>query len=235
MVLGETLHGTNGLGSTLAAGVLKFLTESYTVTVIQPGATTTGAATWSAPSLRCDNGVAISGSSGCVEPDFVPVLSVSQASSGASAVMILWAQTHLSAHWGLQGSGQPLRRLTSSTQQAGNRRVICNSTFVSGSTGVPNDSCDEFPFAATYESGALNGVTSGAQCAQVTAIRTASSGSVAAQWGNIGVIGSPTGNEKCVRGHIPVSLNSDAGGALGRFTIAQRLNDNDPYWLTVTP
>jgi hypothetical protein len=68
----------------------------------------------------------------------------------------------------------------------------------------------------------------------VTAVRTATTGSVAAQWANIGIIGTPTGSEKCVRGHIPLSLNSDTGGALGRFTVAQRLIDNDPYWVEVT-
>ena len=234
IVLGETLHGTVALADAPASGSLNFLTESYAVTVTQPGATPTGSATWSAPAVRCDNKVAVANTAGCIEPDYTPVLPVSETTYGSSAVMILWAQTHLSGHWGLQGSGQPLRRLASSSQASGNRRVICNSTFVSGSTGVTNDSCDEFPFASTYESGALNGVTSGAQCAQVTAIRTATSGTVAGQWGNIAIIGSPTGSEKCVRGHIPSSLNTDTGGALGRFTQSQRLIDNDPYWLAVT-
>jgi hypothetical protein len=82
--------------------------------------------------------------------------------------------------------------------------------------------------------GALNGITSGSQCAQVTAVRTATTGSTAQQWGNISVIGTPTGSEACVRGHIPLSLNSDVGGLLGRFTQAQRLIDNDQYWLSVT-
>ncbi len=234
IALDETLHGSVALADTVAAGTLNYPTESYDVTVTQPGATVSGSATWGAPSLRCDNGVAVSNSSGCVEPDFTPVFPVSEATYGSSAVMILWAQTQLSGHWGLQGSGQPLHRLANSSEQAANRRVICNSSFVSGSTGVANDSCDEFPFAATYESGALNSVTSGAQCAQVTAVRTATTGSVAAQWANIGIIGTPTGSEKCVRGHIPLSLNSDTGGALGRFTVAQRLIYNDPYWVEVT-
>ncbi|CAM5679572.1 hypothetical protein SCALM49S_04461 [Streptomyces californicus] len=33
------------------------------------------------------------------------------------------------------------------------------------------------------------------------------------------MIGTPSGNEKCVRGHIPGPLNSDLGGAYGNFVI----------------
>jgi hypothetical protein len=235
IALGETLTGSIALADAPAGGAVNSLTNSYDVTVTQPGATPTGSATWSAPAVRCDNKVAVSNTAGCIIPDYTPVFSVSLAASGSSAAMIEWAQAHLSGHWGLQGSGQPLHRLASTSKANSNRAVICNSTFVSGSTGVATDSCDEFPFAKSYESGALHGVTSGAQCAQVTAIRTAATGTVAQQWGKISVIGTPTGNEKCVRGHIPSSLNSDIGGALGRLTQSQRLIDNDPYWLTVTP
>jgi hypothetical protein len=148
--------------------------------------------------------------------------------------MISWAQNNLSGHWGRQGHGQPLHRLANSKKASANRRVVCDKTFMTGSTGVAKDSCDEFPFAKTYESGALNGIHSGSKCAQVTAVRTAHSGSLAHQWAGIKVIGKPTGHEACVRGHIPLPLNTDVGGLLGRFTQANRLIDNDPYWMAVT-
>jgi len=236
IAVGQTLHGTVTFRGTPGSGSSVSLSATPTVTIVDPAGSPAAdpLTLYVSLGMRCDNGLAVSNSAGCVIPAYVPVLSVSRASYGASAAMIQWAQANLSGHWGLQGSGQPLRRLANSSQASANRKVVCDGTFVSGSTGVANDSCDEFPFAATYESGALNGITSGSQCAQVTAVRTATTGSTAQQWGNISVIGTPTGSEACVRGHIPLSLNSDVGGLLGRFTQAQRLIDNDQYWLSVT-
>jgi hypothetical protein len=49
------------------------------------------------------------------------------------------------------------------------------------------------------------------------------------------VIGSFSGSEKCVRGHIPSDLNTDAGGAYGNFVVNMRLADEDPFWLNVAP
>jgi hypothetical protein len=237
IAVGQTLHGTATFSDAPAAGSMNVLKETPTVTMGMPGASpptiphTLGT---DQGGVRCDNGLAVSNSAGCVVPNFTPTLSVSTATYGASAAMISWAQANLSGHWGLQGSGQPLTRLASNSQANTNRNVVCPSSFPKGSTGVANDSCDEFPFAKTYQSGALNGVTSGSQCAQVTAVRTATTGSTAQQWAKISVIGTPTGSEKCIRGHIPLPLNTDVGGELGRFTQAQRLINKDPYWLAVT-
>jgi len=233
----QTLHGTATFAGTPAKGTTGTLSAQPTVTVVDPVGKPEAYPITLAKSLeaRCDSQVAVSNTSGCVIPIYVPVFTVSLASSGASAAMIQWAQTNLSGHWGLQGSGQPLRRLASDSKARANRNRICDGSFVSGSTNVADDSCDEFPFAKTYESGNLNGVTAGSQCAQVTAIRTANAGTVAQQWAKISVIGKPAASEKCVRGHIPLPLNTDVGGGLGRFAQAQRLIDNDEYWLAVTP
>jgi hypothetical protein len=42
-----------------------------------------------------------------------------------------------------------------------------------------------------------------------------------------------TGNEPCVRGHVPESQNTGAGGELGRFAQSQRVLDLEPYTMTV--
>jgi len=115
------------------------------------------------------------------------------------------------------------------------RHTICGSNKFTADPNIPDDSCDEFPFAGTYESGALNGVTNGNSCAQVTALRAGSSGNLAVDWPTVTPIGSPTGVEKCVRGHIPKSLNTDTGGAYGNFVKSALLADGDPFWLSVTP
>jgi hypothetical protein len=234
MVTGDTLSGTVTFSAAPASGAVDQLTATPLVTVVDPvgnpasisfdlgGVGGIGAAV---PPVRCDNGVAVSNSAGCTAPDYTPTLTIPTATYGAAAAMIQYAQS-------LSAIGTTLHRLASSSLTNTNRSIICNSTFVSGSTGVTNDSCDEYAFAASYESGALHGVTSGAQCAQVTAVRTATSGTTAQQWAAIRIIS--TGNGLCVRGHIPASLNSNVGSALGVFTKANRLIDKDPYMVTVS-
>jgi hypothetical protein len=186
---------------------------------------------------RCDS--IVGNADGCVNQQFTPTLSLSIATYGASADLVTWAQQNLFAHWGLKGVGQPLHRLADPVQQSNNRSVICDGSFTAdptiGANDGDKDSCDEFPFAATYESGALNGVTSGAQCAQVTAVQTNNDGILADDWAVVLPVGTFTGNEACVRAHTPLTLNSAVGGALGRFTPAQRLLDRDAYWVSVTP
>jgi hypothetical protein len=186
---------------------------------------------------RCDT--MANSTDGCVDEDFTPTLSLPVATYGASAAMIEWAQDNLSAAWGLQGSGQPLHRLANDTERTANRATICNDgTFVNLGSAIGGDygdmdSCDEFPFAGTYESGALNGVDSGAQCAQVTALEgVPGAATEATAWNEVSA-GSFDTDAACVRGHIPLTLNRNVGLAYGRFIQAQRLIDDDPFWVSV--
>jgi hypothetical protein len=189
--------------------------------------------------FRCDNGVATTGT-GCVVPAFIPTLDISRSTYGAAAAMIQWSQKELKTHWGVEGKGEPLRRLKNTKVKNHNRSVICQTAWTAfppwkaGSLTM-SDSCDEFPFAATYESGALNGVKSGAACAQVKAVKTSSKGDNPAKlWNNIDVI-SYSPNDKCVRGHIPIKLNTDLGSKAYNALIMQaRLINRDPFWVAVT-
>ncbi|MFG2276068.1 hypothetical protein ACGFNY_40700 [Streptomyces chartreusis] len=189
---------------------------------------------WGGAEVRCDNKISLPNNGGCVVPWYTPTLRLPRSQYGSSADMIEWAQHNLSGHWGLRGTGQPLRRLKGDSQQAGNRNIICGSTKFTKDPNVQDDSCDEFPFAGTYESGALNGVTHGNDCAQVTAVRAGTTGDLALDWPTVTTVGTVTGNEKCVRGHIPKSLNTDLGGTYGGFVVSMRLADNDPFWLSIT-
>ncbi|MEU3716857.1 transposase [Streptomyces californicus] len=114
-----------------------------------------------------------------------------------------------------------------------NRQAICGTTKFTKDPTITDDSCDEFPFAGAYESGALNGVDHGKDCAQVTAVKKRSGTGLPTVWPTVAVIGTPSGNEKCVRGHIPGPLNSDLGGAYGNFVISARLADDDALWLQI--
>lgn len=199
---------------------------------------------------RCDS-VIPKNSVGCVNPDFTPTLDIPLSTGGASADMVRWAQQNLSGHWGLRGQGEPLHRLGDDGQTSDNRGVICDGSFTPDQAITDalapygdKDSCDEFPFARTYESGAMTTgadgaakpyVTSGAQCAQVTAVQTGTSGTdEAADWKTVQPTGTPSGTEPCVRGHIPNLLNGAVGRMYGNFSPSNRLVDKDPFWLAVT-
>jgi hypothetical protein len=172
---------------------------------------------------------------------------VSRADFGASAAMIQWAQEHLSAHWGLRDKGKPLTRLVSATQKKTNRNIICARDWqahppwqADNNKVTVKDSCDEFPFATTEQSGAMkDGKTddsfSGAECAQVEAVKTAETGSAAKIWNDVKVIGAYSKDARCVRGHIPLKLNQDLGNAAWRaFIASNRLLNMDKFWVSVT-
>ena len=203
-------------------------------------------AKWDSPlKYRCDRNLAGIAGPGCVFPEFTPTFTVSRREFGAAAALIQWAQVNMSAHWGWQGHGKPLRRLAGRAAIDANRHVICETDFQRFPPWVAdhgkvkvNDSCDEFPFAATHESGAMGpgGVTTGAACQQLKAVKTSDTGSVARIWNAVTPIGKFIRRAaKCVRGHIPITLNVLVGsrGYFG-FIGSARLLDKDPFWLQVT-
>ena len=119
---------------------------------------------------RCDTQV--TAADRCVDQAYTPTLELSLTTYGSAAgASIAWAQGTLSGHWGLQGVGQPLTRLASAVIGNRNRRIICrdgsfhNMGAAIGGNDGDRDSCDEYPFAATTQSGALNGMTTVSQCA----------------------------------------------------------------------
>lgn len=191
---------------------------------------------------RCDFDATFSYPRGCVNDDFIPTLVLSQSQSGSSATFVDWAQRHLTAHWGLKGSGEPLHY----NRTGGSRSSLCGPTYftqdaaMNAALAVYNDtdSCDEFPFNKTYESPAVTGVPSnGTQCAQVTAIQssTPSNTNEAADWRDVAPLGAYAASALCARGHIPGKLNSSVGGKFSQFLnpTGQRLIDGDPFWVAV--
>ncbi|KAB8191744.1 hypothetical protein FH608_027610 [Nonomuraea phyllanthi] len=207
---------------------------------------------------RCDGSLP-GARAGCVNPYHTPTFIFERALYGAAADMIAWAQQNLAGAWGSRLGGRPMHYLYSTAD--GNRNVMCR-TFVQDdtlnaqlstypprdSTGRPEiDSCDEFPFNASYESGAMqtdvNGnpkphITDGAQCAQVIAAKSGSTGNLALDFARVVPLERPTGFELCVRGHIPYTLNV----ALGRDGYLRQIRGfrtldmpgyHDPFWIQV--
>jgi hypothetical protein len=213
---------------------------------------------------RCDNGVAYA-NKGCVNENYTDTLYLSYAEDGSSADMINFAEWNLPPYYGNQYSPTPtpLHRLQDpiligdGNSEGNNREVICGDGSFTKDSAItaalapydipPNyqetDSCDEYPFNATYESGAMvdgaDGnpkpyVTTGADCLQVTAIHTGTQGDdEAADWST--VTKPDPGNQPCIRGHIPNLLNGHVGSEYSAFTRASRVIDKDPFWVFVTP
>lgn len=168
--------------------------------------------------VRCDDEVG--SNAGCVFPRYTPTFTINRSKYPAPAYMIALAQHGLPDHFGLEGKGKKLER--DSAKATTNRRIICDSTF-KADPATPNPQCDEYAFAATKQSGAQVGVTSGSQCAQEAAYTQGG------QW-YMKVI-SLSGNERCIRASMPGDQNEGVGGDLGRFVMAQRVVDGEGYWV----
>ncbi|WP_413232034.1 NucA/NucB deoxyribonuclease domain-containing protein [Micromonospora rifamycinica] len=124
------------------------------LTLESPPPTVPGVATTTPLStVRCDNSLGIGRiSKGCVFPSVTPVFLLSGAESPLSpvhAAFVSSAQTSLPGHPG-RVDRVPLHRLSNTAQRDANRALSC-AGFVPIDSA---DSCDEYPFAATYEGGA---------------------------------------------------------------------------------
>lgn len=124
---------------------------------------------------------------------------------------------------GLPGSfdGMPLERIATKSTIKANRAGTCG-----GVTGPRNNgkSCDEYPFASTFEGGRVNGPQSGGtartfdpQCnIYDTAITPGGTGS--------------TGYSVCL---IDANQNSRAGALLGWFYAKNRVAEGDQFYVEV--
>jgi hypothetical protein len=243
-VLRRGLHGTVQYTDHLAVSEINRTPTHYKLLWVAPPFLPLNFPKWNSPWIyRCDRALAGIRGPGCVFPKFTPTLILSRREFGAAAAMIQWAQKNLDARWGLPG-GEPLTRLAGSAAATKNRDRICDPSFVRMGTKIggprDKDSCDEFPFAATNQSGAAgpNGLKSGKTCAQVKAFKSRKSGTEAEQWNGVKPIGTFSRDAKCVRGHIPSKLNIDLGrnkltGYRG-FIASERLLNDDRFYLKVT-
>jgi hypothetical protein len=109
-----------------------------------------------AAQVRCDSvqGIGLGRRGGCVHPDYTPTYTLDTKDWRVDEVAwhIKWAQDNLKTAWGVQDSGPPLRRLTDSDLIDDNREAACPRSR----PRPPGQTCDEYPFASTYQGAAQN-------------------------------------------------------------------------------
>jgi hypothetical protein len=207
-----------------AVGDQDLFDTSYTLSILPAGVTFLGAATWSTPDdIRCDNQLQPRGV-GCVIPAYVPDLALSVGTYGAAAMNVEYGEDFLPGTPGLLVS-TPLTRGNPALSQ-GNRDAVCDGTFNAIPSVVATDSCDEYPFASSQQSGAVLKLT-GLDCLDI--IPFSSSGG----WEPV-FLNTYTGGQRCLRGHVPLAQNQAVGTALSSFYTLQRMLAGDPYTVTVT-
>ncbi len=115
------------------------------------------------PHVRCDNLRYLNADYGCVLPAARGVLELrpSTDGSGESAELISFAQATMNPSPGSTqfSNGYPLSRLRGNTERRSNRRAaraLCRTA-----TKPSGTSCDEFPFASSYQGCATSTVTTG--------------------------------------------------------------------------
>lgn len=104
--------------------------------------------------VRCDSEKVGSGTGrGCVNWRYTPTYTLDGTDPNLFEVAghVKWAQNNLKNQWGVKGKGKPLHMLKDEKLQKKNRQKAC------GNANPPQGmSCDEFPFAATYEGAYFN-------------------------------------------------------------------------------
>lgn len=241
LTMGQSVSGTVSYSSNPAPDSQVEFTTSYKLYVTAPGAQITDPnAAWNNPrKIRCDDAVRdVTGkpngkpSPGCVIPTVTPVVEMStrpyvkgspDSGQGAAAASYLWAQHNLVDGWGIK---KPLTRAKYNEEDrraytCGNRASV---KFGDLKEMLPDDSCDEFPFASTHEGG-----TDGGLCAEI--IPVFENGG----W-KILELGDPTPNPNrhCIRAHVPGPENSSAGSVVRWGYEKQRILDSEEFMLNIT-
>ncbi|WP_143668363.1 hypothetical protein [Streptomyces sp. f150] len=186
--------------------------------------------------IRCDD--LITAYAGCVVPSYTPTMVIDGSAYPGARDYIGRVQASLDSHIGWLGMGKALTREGDSTVADRNRLKVCDNSWVKenrfGGKVYPDPNsieCDEFPFAATKESGGQTGITSGTECQQWT-VWPGSSGSgwpsadyAVQAWTRSGTTG------QCARASMPRRQNGGVGTALSNFYQNQRILDSNPFWL----
>ena len=208
------------------------LSYSFNISLPPPVfAPSLGPYTWSAPQpIRCDNNTPNYTAAGCVVPTYVPDLVLPQSVYGAAAVNAYVGELYLPGTPGLTAA-TPLTRGNPATSDA-NRNVTC-----SGFTALPagniyavvNDSCDEYPFASSQQSGGALGIAGG-NCLEIVPTQAAN-GNWTFKFRNMYTAVYP---QVCLRGHVNSAQNSAVGTALQSMYVGNRMMIGDPYTVQVT-
>ncbi|MFF5767596.1 hypothetical protein ACFY8F_34370 [Streptomyces tanashiensis] len=205
--------------------------------------------------VRCD--VEVKTTPGCVFSRFRPTYSINTKKFPAVAAHIYLMQTKLPGGYGLKGK-EPLTFLSNDvylpdpptsnkTLVSYNRDTVCPTSWVRsplatmspelGANDVP--SCDEFPFAASWQSAPIKGtwggknlspgITKGEQCLTTVAQKDTTTGLwhlIPDPRGHL-----PTWNEPCGRSSMSNNQNTQAMSLFPTFRKDNRVLEGDNYWV----
>ncbi|WP_086566178.1 MULTISPECIES: NucA/NucB deoxyribonuclease domain-containing protein [Streptomyces] len=179
------------------------------------------------PDVRCDG--EIGNTTGCIVFGHTPNVTFSKAKYRGAAVAYEWAQKNLTGKFG-DANHLLSRYIDPLDPEAEKRRAkTCDRgpyAFPRGATGIPNDSCDEYPFARSWQGG-----NDGEHCIDITPRQ------IGGVWDVAGVTvdrGTPP-NAPCIRAHVDNKDNTAAGGELGRAVQSDRILDSEWYQVIITP
>ncbi|MEU8548140.1 hypothetical protein AB0C81_14295 [Streptomyces roseoverticillatus] len=231
---GDLVQGTITYRSTVAAKTdISHINITYTLDGAALGATGVpgyDSTVFDGPTVRCDATIGDKNPiPGCIVMGHMPNVTFSRAKYHGAAVAYEWAQKKLTGKFG--DADHPLSRYIDPLDPDADKRraLTCDrapDAFPRGATGVPNDSCDEYPFARSWQGG-----NPGTQCIDITPRQ------VGGVWDISGVTvdrGTPP-NAPCIRAHVDKKDNTAAGGELGRAVQADRIVDSEWYQVIITP
>jgi hypothetical protein len=226
---GGFLHFHDAFEDTPAASSQDSVNTLYVLEVAPPPTfPPANPAEWgSAAPIRCDNTPTLSPKTGCVMPQYIPGWSASLAEYGGAAANVAVGEALISGTPG-QSPNTPLTRLINPTLQALYGNLMCGNGTFRRIVEVTDDSCDEYPFKSTNQSGGAFGVT-GPSCIQ--AVPFLENG----VW-NVDIIGNynPANTYVCQIGHVTESQNELLGSHLSGFYNRNRIINGDAYWIGVT-
>jgi hypothetical protein len=215
-----------------AAGLQDTFATFYTWSVVPQGTFLINSGEWTTDAdIRCDNQLSPRGV-GCVVPGFIPNLPLSVATYGAAAKNVEYGEDFIPGNPGLLTSNPLTRGDVNATQ--GNRSAVCDSTFTPITRLVPTDSCDEYPFASSQQSGGQLKLI-GFECLNLLPLFV--NGSWRPEFVNSfnpELEDVYNGDQLCERGHVPLDQNRAVGNALGSFYTLNRMLAGDPYTVSVT-
>lgn len=185
--------------------------STWKISLKAPKSTSASTLSSVSTTVRCDTAVPGITSTGCVIPGNTPYIRYDSTKWGSFAAHVKAAQQS-----GLPGAYKktPLHRLTNTLLKNKNRSTACG-----GFTRPTNYSCDEYPFASSYEGAYTGGGTA----------RTF-------PWCQIKLAGTPstgaTGYSVCM---IDAGVNSGAGSVLNStLFVPKRVIDRDAFYVHIS-
>ncbi len=186
---------------------------------------------WNGTEVRCDDETGRW--PGCIVPGHLANVTLHKSVYRGAAVAYEWAQTNLTGHYG--GHDHPLNRFVDPLDPKNKKRreKTCDrgpTPFVRGATGVPNDSCDEYPFAASWQGG-----NDGDQCVDITPRQVGGVWDISGVTVDRATQPNAPYNAPCIRAHVDDGDNEEAGGEFGRAVQSDRIIDSEAFEVIILP